>query len=250
MSASECLGASACIKFSTFLCSLSECTCVFLCVYVCVHVCVDTRCTYYDQTLQWRRSIDFCMKKDGEVCWVAPGSPRCLAVSSSDLAPVMIALGAEFELIGPEGSRRVAAADFYADDGIVYLSKRPGEILTHVHLPPAPGWRSTYRKLRRREAFDFPLCGVAVAVRKVGEVIESARIAVGGIASRPLVMSEAAEVLIGKEPDRDLIDTAAARTTPNSKALDNTDLMPLYRKRMVPIFTSRCLRQLLLGEEV
>mgnify|MGYP001560587092 CR=1 FL=1 len=213
------------------------------------NLCVDTRCTYYDQTHQWRKAIDFCLKKDGDTCWVAPGSPRCLAVSSSDLAPVMIALGARYELAGPDGERTVDASDFYDLDGIRYLTKRPGEVLTRIHLPPAGEWKTTYRKLRRREAFDFPICGVAVAVRTnaAGEVAE-ARIAVGGVASRPLVMAEAAAALVGRRPTLETIREAASKTYQSTKALDNTDLLPIYRKKMVPIFTERNLRRLLLGE--
>ena len=56
------------------------------------NVCLDTRCTYYDQNFEWRKAIDFCMKKDGTTCWVATSSPKCLAVSSSDTAPMLQAL--------------------------------------------------------------------------------------------------------------------------------------------------------------
>src|SRR6266446_3031164 len=65
------------------------------------NLCLDTRCNYYNQTYEWRKAIDFCMKKDGHICWVAPSSPRCWAVSSSDVAPVMVALGADYVLVGP-----------------------------------------------------------------------------------------------------------------------------------------------------
>jgi len=67
------------------------------------NLCLDTRCNYYNQTYEWRKAIDFCMKKDGHICWVAPSSPRCWAVSSSDVAPVMVALGADYVLVGPGG---------------------------------------------------------------------------------------------------------------------------------------------------
>ena len=60
---------------------------------------LDTRCNYYDQNYEWRKAIHFCMKKDGEICWVAPSSPRCWAVQSSDCAPVMVALGAKVKLV-------------------------------------------------------------------------------------------------------------------------------------------------------
>src|SRR5213075_2086087 len=129
------------------------------------NLCLDTRCNYYNQTYEWRKAIDFCMKKDGHICWVAPSSPRCWAVSSSDVAPVMVALSAEYLLAGPAGERVVPAARFYYNDGINYLTKQPDEILASVRLPPADGWDAVYHKLRRRGSFDFPVLGVAAWVR-------------------------------------------------------------------------------------
>src|SRR5213596_3751335 len=125
------------------------------------NLCLDTRCNYYDQNYEWRKAIDFCMKKDGAICWVAPSSPRCLAVQSSDLVPVMVAIGAKFRLASTLGERIIDAAGFYNDDGIDYLKKRPDELLVDIHLPPTNGWRASYQKLRRRGAFDFPVLGVA-----------------------------------------------------------------------------------------
>src|SRR5689334_7169172 len=126
---------------------------------------LDTRCNYYDQNYEWRKGINFCLKKDGDVCWVAPGSSKCWAVQSSDLVPVMVAIGAKFRFVSAAGERMVEARDFYKDDGIDYVNKRPDELLADIHLPPTNGWRASYQKLRRRGAFDFPVLGVAVFVR-------------------------------------------------------------------------------------
>ncbi|MGZ6126077.1 MAG: FAD binding domain-containing protein, partial [Myxococcales bacterium] len=142
------------------------------------NLCLDTRCSYYDQGPEWRAAIGYCMKKDGDVCWVAPGSSRCWAVSSSDTAPVLCALGAEVTLASAAGERRISVADLFADDGIQHLTRRPDEILTSIHLPPAIGGeRSAYVKLRRRGSFDFPVLGVAARARfGAGGAIEEARI--------------------------------------------------------------------------
>ena len=126
---------------------------------------VDTRCNYYNMPFWWRKSISFCMKKDGDVCWVAPGGHRCWAISSSDLAPVAIALGAQVRLVSASGERVIPARDLYRDDGSAYLSKRPDELLVEMIVPPIDGLRTTYWKLRRRGAIDFPILGVAAAVR-------------------------------------------------------------------------------------
>jgi 4-hydroxybenzoyl-CoA reductase subunit beta len=208
------------------------------------NVCVDTRCNYYNQSYEWRRAIGFCMKKDGDICLVAPGSARCWAVSSSDTAPVLWALSAEATLIGPGGERRIPVARLFRDDGIEYLGKAHGEILTELHLPPVDGWRATYWKLRRRGAFDFPVLGVAAAVRLEEGVCRDARIVLGAVASMPREVPEAARALVGQRLDAEVIARAAEAAARPAKPLDNTDLVYHYRKRMTRVYVSRALREL------
>src|SRR5262249_27851484 len=148
------------------------------------NVCVDTRCNYYNQSYEWRKAVGFCMKKDGDICLVAPGSDRCWAVSSSDTAPALWALGASARLVGPAGARTVPVSALYRDDGIDYLAKRRDEILTALVLPDADGWDSVYLKLRRRGSFDFPVLGVAVALRRGEGPVRGGR-AVGGAGAAP-----------------------------------------------------------------
>src|SRR5918997_1605931 len=159
---------------------------------------LDTRCNYYDQNYEWRKGINFCLKKDGDVCWVAPGSPKCWAVQSADLVPVMVAVGARLRLVSTVGERMVYAAGLYNDDGIEYLHKRPEELLTEVHLPPVNGWRAVYKKLRRRGAFDFPVLGVAASldVARDGTVTDT-KVVLGGIAPAPLEVEAAGQALVG-----------------------------------------------------
>src|SRR2546427_555025 len=162
------------------------------------NLCVDTRCNYYDMTYEWREAARFCMKKEGGICLGAPRSPRCWAVSSSDTAPMVIALGATVVLTGPDGERELPAASLYRDDGIDYLAKQPHEVLTTLRLPPAEGVRSAYVKLRRRGSIDFPIAGVAVAARTEGRVVEGARVAMSGVGSRPVEATAAGGVLAGQ----------------------------------------------------
>ncbi len=209
------------------------------------NLCVDTRCNYYNQSYEWRKAIGFCMKRDGDVCLVAPGSPRCVAVASSDTAPAMMALGATAVLAGPDGERTLPAAALYRDDGMVYLTRRPEEILTAILLPPVDGLRSTYWKLRRRGSFDFPILGVAASLRLEGDgTCTDARIILGAVASHPVEATEAVKLLLGRRLTSDLIEEAAAAAYAPAKPLDNTDLTLAYRKRMVRVFVSRALREL------
>ena len=211
------------------------------------NVCVDTRCNYYNQSYEWRKAVNFCMKKDGQVCLVAPGSPRCWAVSSSDTAPMLWSLGARVRLAGPAGERVIPIAALYRDDGIEYLAKQPGEILTAIELPPADGWRSTYLKLARRGAFDFPILGVAVALRMDGDIVTEAAITLGAVASQPRPAPVAAALLTGQRLTPELIDRAADAAFKPSKPLDNTDLTHPYRKKMTRVFVARALRSLAHG---
>jgi len=209
------------------------------------NLCLDTRCNYYNQTYHWRKSIGFCMKKDGEICLVAPGSSRCWAISSSDTAPAAIALDARLRLVGPSGERLIPVAALYRDDGMEFLAKAPEEILTDIALPPADGWRTTYWKLRRRGSFDFPVLGVAAALRQAPDgAVEDARIVLGAVASHPVVAAEAAGLLRGQRPTADLIARVAQAAFQPAKPLDNADLTIGYRKRMARVYVERALREL------
>ncbi|UCF41430.1 MAG: FAD binding domain-containing protein [Gemmatimonadota bacterium] len=208
------------------------------------NLCLDTRCNYYNQTYEWRKAIDFCMKKDGEICWVAPSSPRCWAVQSSDTAPVAVALGAELVLAGPDDERIVPAGSFFNDDGIRYLTKHPDEIVTEVRLPATDDWDATYWKLRRRGTFDFPVLGVAAWIRWDGSLVADARIVLGAVASYPLPVPEAARAVIGTSLDDDAIAAAAAAAFKPSKPMDNTDFGLAWRKEMTRVYVRGALEEL------
>jgi 4-hydroxybenzoyl-CoA reductase subunit beta len=208
------------------------------------NLCLDTRCNYYNQSYEWRKAIDFCMKKDGAICWVAPSSPRCWAVSSSDIAPVMVAIGAEYRLVGPQGERVVPAGRFYHNDGINYLTKQPDEILAEVRLPAPDGWDAVYHKLRRRGSFDFPVLGVAAWIKWNGKKVADARIVLGGVASWPQEVPEAAAALQGSTLSDEAIAAAAEQAYGPSKPMDNTDFDLSWRKQMTRVYVTRALEEL------
>jgi 4-hydroxybenzoyl-CoA reductase subunit beta len=209
------------------------------------NLCLDTRCNYYNQNYEWRKAINFCMKKDGVTCWVAPNSPKCMAVSSTDTAPALMALGARVRLASQSGEREVSLADLYNNDGMNYLHRRPDEILAEVLLDSLHGWRSTYWKLRRRGSFDFPVLSVAAAARfgRAG-LIEDARIVIGSAASRPLVAAESAQFLGGRVLTDETIAEAAALAARIAKPLDNTDFDMSWRKKVTAEFVTYALREL------
>ena len=216
------------------------------------NLCLDTRCNYYNQTFQWRKALGFCLKKDGDTCWVALSSPKCLAVSSSDCAPVVLALNAEFNLVGPEGQRTVAAAEFYKNDGADFLNKTSDELLVSIRLPEHEGWKMNYKKLRRRDSIDFPILGVATALRlessgSKGATLDCAeiRIVLGAVASAPLRAYEAEKMLVGERLTTERIAAAAQLAAKLAKPMDNTDMTLGFRKKMVTRFVEEALKEAL-----
>jgi 4-hydroxybenzoyl-CoA reductase subunit beta len=207
------------------------------------NLCLDTRCTYYNQNYEWRKAIAFCLKKDGETCWVATASKRCVAVSSTDTAPALIALNASVTLEGPAGERSIPVESLYRNDGIDYLSRRPDEILTKVSIPE--GWKSTYWKLRRRGSFDFPILGVAAAAKMSADgTIEEIRVALGAAASRPFLVEKINEKVKGRKLTDDVIAEVSAMVANRAKPMDNTDMDLYWRKEVADDFAGYALREL------
>ena len=209
------------------------------------NLCVDTRCTYYNQTEEWRRSIDYCMKEQGTICWVATNSPRCWAHSASDAAPMLCALGARVKLVSGVGEREIPLADFYRDDGIDYLGMRPGEILTEVFVPngaDSEHCRSAFWKLRRRGSIDFSVLSVAVALwMDKSNAVSRAAVYLGAVGSSPVAVDAAGELLVGRTIDEDLIAAVAHQARKDATPMSNTDFAPAWRGKMAEHYTHAAL---------
>ena len=209
------------------------------------NVCLDTRCNWYDQSLFWRTAEGYCMKTNPEiVCRVATSSPRCLAVASADTVPALIVLGATVHFEDAAGARDVRLAEFYREDGISPSTLRPNEVLTDVTIPHEDGWRSTYVKLRDRGSFDFPIAGVAVAVRYDGRAVTDARVAITALASRPILVDAARAALVGTRLEDEAIAAAADAVHKTARPMDNTSGTISQRKRASRVLTERALRAL------
>ena len=207
------------------------------------NLCVDTRCNYYDMTYEWRKAAGFCIKKDGDICLVAPSSPRCWAVTSSDTAPMAIALDATVQLTGPDADREIPVSALYRDDGIQYMAKQHSEVVSAIHLRTVAGTRSAYVKLRRRGSIDFPIAGAAVALRLDGDTVTDCRIVLSAVASHPLEATAAEQFLKGKRLDADTMRETAEIAAKPAKPLDNADLSHFWRKRMVRVVVEQALER-------
>lgn len=208
------------------------------------NLCVDTRCHWLNIPDTWRQAAEPCLKTGGEMCWVAPAKKICWAVSSTDLAPAMIALDATVRLVGPEGERVLPIADLYRDDGMEYLGKAPDEVLVEVFVPPSGHLETGYRKLRRRGSIDFPILGVAAAVGVDDEHCVDARIVLGAVSSSPVRATAAEERLVAQPVTPELLEEVAELARGAVRPMSNIDLTSRYRRRMVPVYVRRLLTEL------
>jgi 4-hydroxybenzoyl-CoA reductase subunit beta len=213
------------------------------------NLCLETRCVWYNQSEFWRESLGGCLKKDGDVCHVAPGGKRCWAVWSGDTAPALLTLYAEIEIAGPRGTRRLSLERFYRNDGMDRIALGRDEILTAAILPArTAGRRGAYQKLRMRNSIDYPLAGVAAAldVDKDG-ICRDARVAINAVNPAPLLLREAAAELIGKKYSPESIERVAKTGIRTGKPLTTSASTPVYRREMLHVFTRRALEQSWLG---
>jgi len=207
------------------------------------NLCLDTRCTYYNQTYFWREALGFCLKKDGVRCHVVPQGKRCVAAHSSDVAPTLIAYGAEVEIAGPRGRRRVSCDEFFVGDGIHNNVLEPDELVTRVTLPAgARGQRSAYRKLRPRGAIDFPMLSVAVAGRGTPSRLESLRIVVSALGAKPRLLGSLDPLVAGRPATEETFAAVAAAAHKQCRPLINVAYDDDWRHAMVPVLVTRALR--------
>ena len=206
------------------------------------NICLDTRCLWYNQSLTWRKGCGFCIKKDGDLCHVAPGGTKCWAVFSGDTPPALLCLNAEIEIVSPSGRRRIPLRDFYTGIGDNYRKLQSNELLTRVFLPAATAnYRGVYRKLRIRGSIDYPLAGVAVAVKRSNGHIEDARIGITAVNPAPVLVKGVREKLGGKVLDEALAESVGDLAARTAKPLTTSALTPEYRREMIRVFTKRAL---------
>src|SRR5271165_6010758 len=204
------------------------------------NLCLDTRCLWYNQSLLWRKSCGFCLKKDGDLCHVAPGGKFCWATFSGDTPPALLCLGAEIEIAGPGGLRCTPLSEFYVNDGIARLHLAADEIVTRVQLPESSaGWRGSYQKLRVRGSIDYPLAGVAVALRMRSGRVEDARVAITAVNPAPFLVEHADAHLVGAAPIEELAEQIGELAARTAKPLTSSALTPEYRREMVRVFAKR-----------
>ncbi len=211
------------------------------------NLCLDTRCTYYNQTHFWRDALGYCLKKEGTVCHVTRVGNKCVAAHSADTPPVLMTLGAEVDLQGPQGSRSMRVREFFLADGIWNSRRKPEELLTRIRIPlPSPGLRTAYVKLRQRGSIDFPLLTVAVAARTDEEgTIEEIGGVVTALGAKPRELTGWDDLAVGETLSQELVEALAQRAHDQCHPLENIIVDAEWRRAMVPVYVSRALRKLI-----
>jgi 4-hydroxybenzoyl-CoA reductase subunit beta len=214
------------------------------------NLCLDTRCVFYNQSEWWRRSNDYCLKLGGETCHVAPQGSRCHAAFSGDLAPALLVYGAQIEVVGARGARRLPLAELYADDGARHLTLAADELIASILVPPQPqGARSGYRKARVRGAMDFPLAGVAIraTLRQAqggpGATLVDLQVALTGTNSRPIALADT-DALCGAPVDDALLAALGKRIGKQASPMRTTVTSSHYRRQVAIVLAQRLLREL------
>jgi len=206
------------------------------------NVCLDTRCVWYNQTHFWRKSLGYCLKKDGSVCHVVEGGRSCVAAASNDTGTMLTALNAELLIQSKDQKRTIKVREFYKPDGIYNLRLKPEELLTQVIVPPLPGGHhSGYSKLRPRQSIDFPKLSVAACytLGPAGTMID-AEVVISAIAAVPRIIRGIKELAAGRKPrDAEFLAAAGERARKATHPLTNLDGDADYRREMIPVFVRR-----------
>jgi len=218
---------------------------------------LDTRCIFYNQSEWWREANRHCLKTTGELCHVAPKSRGvCFATFSGDLAPALLVFDAEIDIAGPGGLRTMPLAELYIGyarqdepvtetrgDGKYFLALRPGEIITAVRARNTPSLRSAYDKIRIRRSIEYPVAGVAVALRRDGDALADLRVAFTGTNPRPVRLSGTA-ALCGGSLDPRVIAGLEALVRDQIMAMKTTFTPGHYRRRVAGVLARRLVQRL------
>jgi 4-hydroxybenzoyl-CoA reductase subunit beta len=224
------------------------------------NLCLDTRCLFYNQSEWWRSANHHCLKTTGDICHVAPKSRGvCFATFSGDLAPALMTLAAEVDLAGPAGTRTVALPRLYIGyarqdhpitetqgDGKYYLSLRPGELITFVRARNTPGLRSGYDKIRIRRSIEYPVTGVAVALRRARDALAELRVAFTGTNPRPVLL-EGTSALCGGPLDEGVLKGLDALVRDQIMSMKTTFTPGHYRRRVAGVLARRLVTRLFAG---
>jgi 4-hydroxybenzoyl-CoA reductase subunit beta len=244
------------------------------------NLCQENRCRFFNQSVFWRSVRPLCFKAGGEICHVVKKARQCHSTYCGDLAPVLIALGAEINLLGPNGERRLPLRRLYTGNGAKPLSLKKGEILREVFIPSSSG-ETVYLKWRLRDSLEYPIVSVAVSldrsetrqinpsafpglkpgvcsglilsgasdhISKDGDwrrrSIKKATIVFSGVGPNPVETLEARKILNGGPLDDGAINRASAQAVKEISPMRTSIHSPAYKRKMAGILLRQALEKL------
>lgn len=210
------------------------------------NVCLDTRCTYYNQTLFWRRALGYCLKKDGTACHVVKGGTRCVAAHSADAATALLPLEAELRIVGPGGERTVSIDRFFTSDGVWNRRMEPNELLVSIRVPrPGYGTRHSFQKLRARDSIDFPMLNLAVRVDfSENQRVADLQMAASAMGSYPRKLGKVGSIAEGNTLTDVVVEEVAQEAFRQCHPLENIAVDSEWRRAMVPVLVRRALSEI------
>ncbi|MFC2013668.1 FAD binding domain-containing protein [Chloroflexota bacterium] len=210
------------------------------------NVCLDSRCFYYNQSHLWKQSRLACYKDRGDVCHVAKGSDRCLALFVADTVPALIALDAEVTIAGLKSEKQIALETFYTGRGEKVNLLQPGEVITEIRIPRLPAHTGgAYLKYSLRDALEFAVVGIAVIVTLKPEdgVCSGARLVFGSVDSIPTRLVKAEGIIRGREVDDKLVGDIEQAALKEIRPITHMGIPASYKRRIIGTLTKRAVRQ-------
>lgn len=186
----------------------------------------DTRCLFYNKSLQWRKAKGFCYKMGGGVCHATQGKNVCFANYSSDLSPALISINARLVIVGRDGEKKYDISEILTGKSEAPFNLEEGEVIKEIEVPDEkrPG---AFEKLRIRGSIDYPLINGAFSINSKTGILS-----IGAVGAKPLVYRL-------ESLDEDYINKILEKVYQDLKPVGNTVVSPLYRKRMGEVVARR-----------
>jgi len=198
----------------------------------------NTRCRHYNRSPVWGKAVSPCFKRNGGLCHVVPKGKKCFAVYQGDLAPLLIALNATVTIVSKKGAEEIPVESLYSGDGKAPFKNIAGKVATRFTIPEGSlGMQAAYRKYRLRGGIDFPLAGVASALKLNNGMVEDLELCLTGVASRPVAVPKAREAAKGKPLSREIAMEVGKLAYAAAHPLANLEGDPAARRSMIRIMT-------------
>ena len=209
------------------------------------NICLDTRCWYYNKSNLWRDSREVCYKVGGNLCHAIKGSNRCHAINSSDTAPVLIVLDARVSVVKKGHDKSIPIKDLFKDNGAQPTVLEPEEMVTSLIIPKANGRsRTTFIKVTARKGLDFAMGSIAAKSQENGNGFTDVRLVIGSIASAPIILKKAAQVIMDAGLTEAAIEKAALTARSELGTLTNLFTSAGYKRHLVEVLVKRALTEL------